>query len=506
MALQNLKNPMKKTPEKNPEKNPERHPKGLWILSFSELSDRFAYYGIVTVMTLYLAKVFLFNDQLIYSLSGVYSTLGFGLPVLGGLIADRILGYRYAIILGAILMILGNLVLCLSSLSAVYFGLSLVVTGIGLFKANVTSQVGTLYSQGDTRKEGAFATFYLGMNIGALTGPLVFGGAVFLWGWHAGFIFGALSLSVSLFWYVSAYRYFGNFLLKINSKKKPTYQWLCVFLIILSVWGFAWMFSHSQYFSDFVWIFAVMMLMALCVITYQRKSGQERRHILAFVFFVAFSIFYFACARQVNTSLELFLDRSINRHIFGYELPIEWFASFEPIFIALSLIIISPFWRYLLRIKKQPSAMVLVVAGLFFAALSFVIFGLSAQASILNFNSAVNSGCNWPLYILLLGYFILGLGELAIFPSITSMVSDLAPAGLQATFMGFWLLSSAFSSYIGAMMANLSAINPQVLKILSHRDIGLIYQRSFFEIASIVFIVMLVALLGLPWMQRLVKA
>ena len=112
---------------------------------------------------------------------------------------------------------------------------------------------------------------------------------------------------------------------------------------------------------------------------------------------------------------------------------------------------------------------------------------------------------NWPFYLLLLGYFILGVGELSIFPSITSMVTDLAPKGLQATFMGFWLLSSAFSSYVGAMMANLSAISPELLKTLSPAAVAQTYQTAFFEIASIVFIIMLVALLSLPWIRRLVK-
>jgi len=492
-------------------KNTQKHPRGLWILSFGELCDRFSYYGIVTVMTLYLAKFFLFNDHLIYGISGVYSTLGFGLPVLGGLIADRVLGYRHAVILGALLIILGNLILCLSGLWPIYLGLSLLVTGIGLFKANITSQVGTLYAHGDERKEGAFASFYFGMNIGAFTGPLVFGGAVFLWGWHAGFAFGAVSMALSLLWYLSAYSYFGDYLLRFNADIKALggspelarlpVRLVCLVLIFLSLIVFYWMFSHSQYFSDFVWIFALLMLLAVGVIAYQRKETQERKHILVFMIFVAFSIFYFACARQVNTSIELFLDRSVDRHIFGYKVPIEWFASFEPIFIAVTLIIISPAWRYVTKIGKQPSPMILVVLGLFFASLSFIIFALAARAS----EASSLVGLNWPLYLLLLGYFILGVGELAIFPSITSMVTDLAPKGLQATFMGFWLLSSAFSSYVGAIMANLSAISPELLKTLSSAAVAQIYQNAFFEIASIVFIIMLVALLGLPWIRRLVK-
>ncbi len=470
------------------------HPRGLWILGFSELVDRFCYYGIVTVITLYLAQVFLFNDSHVYAISGVYSTLGFGLPVIGGFIADRVLGYRKAVILGIIFLILGNIVLCFSGLSCIYEGLALVVVGIGLFKANAASQVGTLYPVGDDRKEGAFATFYFGMNIGALLGPLVFGTAVALWGWHAGFIFGAVGMCLSLIFYVSNFRYFGQFL-QSEKPAQSSFQWLCLALIFLALLGAVWMFSHSQYFSDFVWVFGLLMLSVLIFFAIRRNS-QERRHILAFALFVIFSIFYFACSRQVNTSIELFLDREINRHVFGFEIPPEWFASFEPIFISLSLLIIAPFWRYLGKKNKHPSPHVLVILGLFFGALSFVIFGLSALAA------SIPSFLIWnaPFWLLLLGYFVLGLGELAIFPSITFLVTDLAPAKLQATFMGFWLLSSAFSAYIGALMAQLSSIAPGVI---NSQEIDLIYEHGFFKVAAIVFVVMLVALLALPWMRRL---
>ena len=458
--------------------------------------DRFCYYGIVTVMTLYLAKVFLFSDDHIYAISGVYSTLGFGLPVIGGFIADRLLGYRKSVILGALFIVIGNFILCLSGLTFAYMGLAFVVVGIGLFKANVTSQVGTLYPLGDDRKEGAFATFYFGMNIGALSGPIIFGSAVALWGWHAGFIFGAVGMLINLIWYTGHYRYFKQFL-QSEKSARFSYQLLCFVLILLAILGVMWMFANPQYFSDFVWVFALLMVVVLVFMAI-RRNAQERRHILAFVLFVIFSIFYFSCARQVNTSLELFLDREINRHIFGFNVPTEWFASFEPICIALSLLVIAPLWRYLGEKNKHPSPHVLVIIGLFFGALSFIVFALSAMTA------GMKSGVEWnlPLYLLLLGYFVLGLGELAIFPTITSMVTDLAPAKLQATFMGFWLLSSAFSAYIGALMAGLSAIktaNPSV------QLISFTYEQAFFKIAAIVFIVMLIALLILPWMQRLVR-
>lgn len=479
------------------------HPQGLWILSLAELVDRFCYYGIVTVMTLYLAKVFLFSDEHVYAISGVYSTLGFGLPVLGGLIADRFLGYRKAVVLGMLFLIIGNLILCGSGLLLAYIGLSFVVVGIGLLKANVTSQVGTLYLQSDDRKEGAFAIFYFGMNLGALLGPIVFGSAIILWGWHAGFIFGAAGMIVSLALYLTRLNYFGQFLIQDKLEKKIGGWWqlLSFILILIGLVCVVWMFAHPQYFADFVWVFGVLMLGVLGWIA-MRQPGSERRHILAFFLFIIFSIFYFACARQVNTSIELFLDREISKNMWGFNIPTEWFASFEPIFISLSLLIITPFWRYLGQKNKHPSPHSLVILGLFFGGLSFVIFGLSAWAASVS-NPGFNLAINLPLWLLLLGYFVLGLGELAIFPSITALVSDLAPPKLQSTFMGFWLLSSSFSAYIGALMAELTDVKKQAL---TAHDIDGVYAQGFFEIAAIVFVVMLIALLLLPWMRRLIKS
>ena len=342
-----------------------KHPKGLWVLMCGESFDRFVYYGVTTVMTLYLVKVFLFSDNLLYSTQAVYSTLGFGLPVFGGLVADKFLGYFRSVIIGALLIIVGCLVLLMSGLTAVFFGLSLLVVGIGLFKANITSQVGTLYPMGDKRKEGGFTIFYFGMNVGAFMGPIAFGGAIYYWDWQAGFALGAIGMAISLIFYLASGRYLLHFL----NEKAPRLIYSILFLIglIAAVLIVAGMFSHPDYFGDFVWCFALIMIAGIAVVAYKR-TPTDRRNIFIYTLFIIFSLFYFACARQVNTSLELYIDRVVDRHVLGYTVPTEWFASLSSIFIALTLLCVGPLWQYLGRINRQPSPMMLVVLGLFLVA------------------------------------------------------------------------------------------------------------------------------------------
>lgn len=470
----------------------EKHPKGLWVLMCGEMFDRFTYYGIATIMTLYLAKVFLYSDNLIYSTQAVYSTLGFGLPVLGGLVADKILGYQRSVMLGALLIIFGNAILLMSGLTAIFAGLSLVVVGIGLFKANITSQLGTLYPLGDERKEGAFAIFYFGMNIGALSGPIAFGLAVYYFGWHAGFILNIIGMSISLIWYLASTSYFKQYL--THEKHRSAMLVLLFFVcLLITIYVVGWVFAHPNYFNDFVWLFALFMALAICYVAYRRPTA-DRRNILAYVIFVIFSLFYFACSRQVNTSLLLFIDRVVDRHVFGFMIPTEWFSSITPIFIALSLLAAGPIWNFLGRRKRQPSPMTLVTLGLFLGALSFVIFSLAAH---------VPEYAHWNvrLYLLFFGFFVLGCGELVIIPTVTSMVTELAPKNLQATFMGFWFLSSAFSAYVGAIMAKLSDVTTLMNNVQATSDI---YAHAFMEIAGIVFVSMLLSLIAIPIVKKLI--
>jgi len=484
--------------------------RGLCVLAVGELFDRFCYYGILTVMILYLVKVFGFSDHQIYALSGVYSTLGFGLPLLGGLVADRLLGYRKAIILGASCTTIGNIILSIATdLIPIYLGLAFVVTGIGLFKGNVLSQVGTFYSHQDKRKEGAFAVFYLFMNIGALMGPIVFGLVVSFWGWHAGFILGAAGMGIGLILYLFHYRYFYVFLANLGESGKIKKIWelaVCA-VVFLAIFIFGWMFKNPEYFSDIVWVFVVLTL-GIIFAMFIRRDRSECKKLLLFLLFIFFSIFYFSASRQVNTSIELFLDRLVARNFLGWDIPTEWFSSVEPIFISISLIIIAPFWRKLVELGKQPSPYFLVIFGLFLGGLSLVIFGVSAWMTGLQ--GAYHDAVNLPLILLLIGYLVLGLGELAIFPSVTNLATDLAPKGLQSTFMGFWLLANAFSAYVGALMADLSVTNSKTglnsMHHFSRQALALIYEKAFFEMALIVFIITLIAIISFIFLRKYIRS
>src|SRR3989338_259798 len=179
-----------------------RQPKGFYILVMIEVWDRLTYYGIQSVLVIYLANRLLVSDVSAYAIYGIYSTLAFSMPILGGFLADKFLGYRYAIIVGMVLNFLAGIILVKENIPYLYFGLATVVSGIGLLKANSASLLGTLYAERDIRKESGFTLFYMGMNVGVILGPLIYGFLAVEWGWQYAFMVGSVGAVISLIVFV----------------------------------------------------------------------------------------------------------------------------------------------------------------------------------------------------------------------------------------------------------------------------------------------------------------
>ena len=177
-------------------------PRGFYVLSFGELCERFSYYGAQTLLVLYLTTKFSLTDDKSYSLYGAYAAFSYALPVLGGLLADRLLGLKKTLIIGGLFLIAGNLLMSIPHLNAFYAGLSLTACGIGLYKPNSSSMIGKLYGVQDDRRESGFTLFYIGMNIGATISPFVYGLAG-KWGYHYSYLFSAAILFVGWIFFLS---------------------------------------------------------------------------------------------------------------------------------------------------------------------------------------------------------------------------------------------------------------------------------------------------------------
>jgi len=416
-------------------------PRGLYVLFFLEMWERFSYWGIQSLLVLYLVRYFLFSDEKSYTLFGAYTALTYAISLLGGIIADRFLGFRKSIVFGGILIVLGNIILALPDKSLLHLGLSLIIGGTGLIKPNSASQLGTLYDKKDTRRDGGFTIFYVGTNIGGIFGPLAYGFFSTQFGWHTAFIISAVGVVIGL----AVYLFYGSLFKKSSHENQITF-WTILFLYLVLI-GLLWLLLlNPEWVGRLLDWIELFTLAGFLYFIYQ-GNATEKRAIIAIFFMVCFSLFFFACLFQCSTSLLLFIERFVDRQLFNWIVPTETFVSLQPFFLVLLAPLLAKIWA---RLKTyEPSASKKIVIGLLFASASFVCFMLAA----LEVTETKKAGLSW----ILTGNILLSLGELCIAPPALATITQLAPVKLQATLVGSFYLALAFAGYLASLIAKLTA-------------------------------------------------
>ncbi|MBQ9665595.1 MAG: peptide MFS transporter [Bacteroidaceae bacterium] len=412
----------------------ERHPKGLYLLFATEMAERFSYYGMRAVFTLYMVAA-LFTMEGASEVYGYYTGLVYLTPLLGGWVADRYWGNRRSIIVGGLLMALGQGLLFLSAcvvrpaiheaegaidpgvdngmaVALMVGGLFFLVLGNGFFKPNIATMVGRLYRPDDKRKDAAFTIFYMGVNVGATLGPLVCG--VFEGDWM-----------------------------------NPTrFRWafLCAAVVMLVATGvFAWL--KNRY------IVTHEGLPVGTEPTHHEKaakhqlSAKEKQHIAVVFIIAVFVIFFWAAYEQAGVSLTYFADQQTDRHIFGWEMPTSYFQSFPAVFVVLLAPVMSLLWDVLGRWGHEPSSPMKQAIGLGLLSLGYLFIAQGVKD--------VEPGMKVSMWWLTGLYFIHTLGELSLSPIGLSLVSKLSPKHLASLMMGVWFLSSAVSNMLAGQLATL---------------------------------------------------
>jgi len=475
----------------------KKHPSGLYALCFAEMWDRFSFYGTTALLILYLTHVFSFPSVRANDFYSTYEALSFALPVLGGLLADRVFGFEQSIILGALFIIIGNVILAIPAHACLYLGLSLSVAGMGLFKGNITSFVGLLYKPKDTRRDSGFTIFYMGMNTGAIAGPIVFGLIAHQWGWHYCFALSAILMSSGLAAFL-AYRkrfviHHTPSAIKNVSPKKIAHRTRIAFfyaLILITAGLIVFLFIHPALANKTVAVFSIIAMIGVAMIAL-RRPALERNHILALIFLSLFAVLYFACSLQTGSSMTLFIDHYVDRHLLGFKIPTMMFSSLDPFFT----IALAPFfvflWGYLSRKRAEPSVTLKLFLGLLLSSASFAVFSLAAHPTPFIHQHQM-------LWIVL-GNLLLGAGELVIVPPLMSAVSRFAPPDLLGTLMGMWFLSLALSGYVGSVMAKLAI--RKTTAIFGET----LYRHAFLEISAIMLGASVIVFITIPWLKRMMK-
>ena len=390
-----------------------KHPRGLYLLFFVEMWERFSYYGMRALIVLYMIEKLAYSTQVAGNLYGLYTGLVYLTPLLGGYIADRFLGQRKCITIGAILMSLGLFSLAFASKSLFLFSLFLMIIANGLFKSNISSLLGLLYENNPEKKDSAFTIFYMGINLGAFFSPLVCSTLALKYGYEYGFIAAGIGMLIGL----SIYKCFEN--------------------IFLKHYGLA---ASGQVKKS---------------IEHKTESLNEKNSFLALVCLMLFTIPFWICFEQAGSSLTLFAHNMTNRMFFGYEIPTGYFQSLNPLFIIIFAPIVSFLWESLRQRDKEPSSVAKFIIALFLISLSFIVLAIAGYFSHFSLVS--------PLW-LIFGYFIMTIAELCLSPIGLSLVTKLAPSKILSLTMGIWFLTSFLGNlFAGIIGGKIAVLSPSLL-------------------------------------------
>lgn len=430
------------------------HPKALYYLFFAELWERFSYYGMRALLVLYVVERLYTDmvsneaDELAYGIYAAFGALVYATPVLGGMIADKFLGYRKSIMTGGVMMTIGLFLMVIPEPLFFFSGLGFLVTGNGLFKPNISSMVGSLYEPGDPRRDGGFTIFYMGINIGAWLSPLVCGWVAYQWGWAYGFGMAGVGMVLGLIVFqiginTNVFTDKGLPPATEDAKKKIVGVSMSAWSIILSIVAVP-VLSMLIWQSDLAG-YLLYTILALVIIIVGKSfieiTKVEREKIIAIFILAIFSTIFWSFFEQAGSTITLYASRNVDLMFMNAAQT----NMINPFFIITLAIPFSMIWTWLSMKKMNPYTPFKFAYGLAQVGLGFLIFAYGARF-------ASETG-QVPILFLIVGYFFITTGELFISPIGLSVVTRLSPAKVVSFMMGVWFLSMSFAHYIAGIIA-----------------------------------------------------
>jgi proton-dependent oligopeptide transporter, POT family len=481
-----------------PQKGFFGHPKGLSTLFFTEFWERFSYYGMRAILLFYMyyevtAGGLGMDRTTANSVMAIYGSLVYMSGIIGGWIADRILGSGRTVFYGGVLIMIGHIILSFpGGAAALFISMAFIVIGTGLLKPNIGSMVGELYSDNDPRRDSGFSIYYMGINMGGFLAPLIVGTIGQTYNFHLGFGIAAIGMFFGLIVYlITRKKYLGlagthvpNPLTKEERGKTIKIISLAIVLIVIIGWfGISGGWLTIERFIFFVSLLGIIIPTLYFIFMYRnpKTTSDERSRILAYIpLFIAAMVFW-AIQEQGSNILATYANERTQLSFAGFELQSSWFQSLNPLFI----IILAPFfaWMWIKLGDRQPSTPRKFSLGLIFAGLSFIVMIFPAY---INGTESLVS----PLW-LVLSFFLVVLGELCLSPVGLSATTKLAPAAFAAQMMSLWNLSNASAQ----------AINAQVVRFYSPKT-EVIY---FGVIGGIAILLGIVLFMISPMIKRYMK-
>jgi POT family proton-dependent oligopeptide transporter len=432
------------------------HPKGLFVLFFAEMWERFSYYGMRALLIFYLTKHWLFSDEDSGVIYGAYTALVYITPVLGGYLADRYLGQRKAVTYGAILLTFGHFLMGFegsggqdaASLSIFWLALAFIIVGSGFLKANISVIVGQLYPRTDVRRDGAYTIFYMGINLGAALGALLCGYLGETYGWSYGFGAAGVGMLLGLIVFVV----FKPLLLGRGEPANPEalnkavlgirLEWLLYLVGLVAVVICWWLVQNQAVVGTLLGVVGAILITYVLWTAVRKLEPHDRDRIFAAMFLIIGSILFWALFEQAGSSLNLFTDRHVDRA----GVPASVFQSLNAIYIVLLAPLFAWLWTSLGRKGLEPSAAAKFGLGIVQLGIGFLV--LVAGSAAAGADSMV------PVLFIFLIYLFHTTGELCLSPVGLSAMNRLAPAHLASLIMGMWFFASATGNFVAGLIAS----------------------------------------------------
>mgnify|MGYP003112785443 CR=1 FL=1 len=442
------------------------HPVGLYILFFTEMWERFSYYGMRAILVLYLVSATTegnaglgWSQAEALALYGWYTMLVYVVSIPGGILADKVFGQKKAVLIGGIILVIGHGILAVEEMWAFYTGLGLIIAGVGLLKPNISTMVGGLYKEGDIRRDKGFTIFYIGINVGAFLSSIIVGTVGEVYGWHYGFGLAGIAMALGLLVYLWGQKYLtnvGNLLSKVERDegaslgnlfgdlfKSPMQLVVSIILLGLSIWGWLELgFGYGLLFLFLTLVVAMMMMVYKDLTTQVMKD----RYVVMLLSFILVIVFWGAF-EQAGGLMNIYALDNTDRTIpfslpfgIGNEIPASWFQSLNAMFIIIFGVVIANYWAKRKLKSKEASSIFKMAIGVIIMGLGFIFMVFAA----LQFESNGSSAMYW----LVLAYLFHTIGELCSSPVALSFITKLAPVKYASLMMGVYFAATGLGNKV----------------------------------------------------------
>ncbi len=431
-----------------------KYPKQLWYLFLVEMWERFCFYGMRGVLTIFMADQVLglsLSDKEANLKYGAIQAFVYAFTFIGGIFADKILGFKKSLFFGAIVMILGNLIIAFSPQDMFYLGITLSIIGTGFFKPNISSMVGELYKDGDSRRDAGFGLFYSGINIGALLGGAlcVYLGTSEDFGWSYAFLSAAIVMFIGLVTFLITKKTLGPIgdspLLKLPENKRKTREIAVYIGSLISIPLIFMMIKNTDYTDYFMYTIGPLAILYFLYETYKEKEIKAQKKLIAAFVFIIFSIIFWAFFEQSGGSLALFAKDNLHPNLLSFEInPNIVNNTANSLFVIIFSPILGLLWLGMAKKKIEPNTVIKFGLGFLFLAAAFYVFYYTKFFADANGVTSLN--------VFTLAYFVITFGELCLSPIGLSIMTKLSPKRLSGMMMGMWFLASAYGQYAAGLL------------------------------------------------------